>query len=182
VPGELVPVMSFVTAPEAEVARNALAEAGIQAFLEGDQVVSALWYLSNAIGGVKVLVAREHAARARRILEGSDTGEQGEPCAEGAAPAAAWPPRGFADEDAVLETDAQDAVARRAWLAAVIGLFLCPPTLNLYSLWLLFRIAFNDAPMSSTGWRRFYGAVLVNLLCFAAIGTFVGLVTLVPSG
>jgi len=182
VPGELVPVTSFATAPEAELARNALAEVGIEAFLEGDQVVSALWYLSNAIGGVKVLVAREHAARAREILEEKDAGEGAEPSADRVALADAFPAKSDAAEDAVLETDAQDAVARRAWLAAVIGLFVCPPTLNLYSLWLIFRIAFNDAPMSPTGWRRFYGAVLVNLLCFAGIGVFVRLAVLISSG
>ena len=173
-PSELVPVMSFATEPEAELARHALAEAGIQAFLEGDQVVSIIGYLSNAIGGVKVLVAREHAGKAREILEEKDAGEGEEPSAGRVALADAFPAKSDAAEDAVLETDAQDAVARRAWLAAVIGLLACPPTLNLYSLWLIFRIAFNDAPMSSAGWRRFYGAVLVNLLCFAGIGAFLG--------
>ena len=178
-PSELVPVMRFATAPEAELARNALAEAGIQAFLEGDQTVAMAWHLSNAVGGVKLLVAPPYAARARKLLEGSAAGAQGGPCADRAALAAAWPAMDRADEDAVLETDAQDTVARRAWLAAVIGLLACPPTLNLYSLWLIFRIAFDDAPMSSTGWRRFYGAVLVDLLCFAGIGAFVGLAALV---
>ncbi len=78
-PSELVPVMRFATAPEAELARNALAEAGIQALLEGDQTVAMAWHLSNAVGGIKLLVAFPYAARARKLLEGSAAGAQGGP-------------------------------------------------------------------------------------------------------
>ncbi|MBN8550553.1 MAG: DUF2007 domain-containing protein [Deltaproteobacteria bacterium] len=53
---------------EAELTRGLLESAGITAFVQDAHTVGVNWMLSNAIGGVKVAVRPEDAARAKEIL------------------------------------------------------------------------------------------------------------------
>jgi hypothetical protein len=55
-----------------------------------------------------------------------------------------------------------DALAARAWRASFLGMIVLPPLLNLYSIWLLIRLAgLHDEP-SPAGLRRVYGAIIIN--------------------
>ncbi len=63
-----VTVATFTTADEAEVARVSLENIGIPCVLVDVETVNMLWSVSNAIGGVKVQVAKSDVARAERLL------------------------------------------------------------------------------------------------------------------
>lgn len=53
---------------QAQVAQLALEAEGIRTSLENETIVSMDWFLSNAVGGIKLQVAAEDAATATRIL------------------------------------------------------------------------------------------------------------------
>ena len=65
----LVPIARYVGSLEGEIARIHLAEAGIEGYLENAELITWLWYLSNAFGGVRVFVAAEDADAATAILD-----------------------------------------------------------------------------------------------------------------
>jgi len=95
---DLKTVASFATPIEADIARNHLEAAGIQAFLADDQTVGWLWHLGTALQGVKVLVAESDLARAIETLQQSE-----EPPAAGAPPAESWScPKCGAEVDAEM--------------------------------------------------------------------------------
>jgi hypothetical protein len=64
----LIVVRAFSQLHEAHLACSALQAAGIHATLADDHIVAANWLYSNAVGGVKVLVAVEDAAAAQAVL------------------------------------------------------------------------------------------------------------------
>jgi hypothetical protein len=70
------------------------------------------------------------------------------------------------------DTTFGDARAQRAWRAAVVGLLVFPPLLNLYSAWILLELAFRDHPLSPGGSRRYILAWLVNILACIGVGMF----------
>src|SRR5262245_16145024 len=53
---------------EACLYRATLEQAGIPVFLADEGIVSMNWFLSNAVGGIKVQVPEEHADPAREVL------------------------------------------------------------------------------------------------------------------
>ena len=63
-----VVVASFSFPHEAQIARASLEAAGIPAHLADEHTINMQWLYSNALGGVKVLVAPEHAQDAKNIL------------------------------------------------------------------------------------------------------------------
>ncbi len=65
--GPLV-VATFALPTEAEMARELLERNGIEALLRDEGLVGVHPWLSNAVGGVKVVVPAEDAKRAREIL------------------------------------------------------------------------------------------------------------------
>jgi hypothetical protein len=60
----LVTLATFDTSIKAEMAKAALAEAGIQSELGDENLVTMNWLLSNAVGGIKLVVREEDAERA----------------------------------------------------------------------------------------------------------------------
>jgi hypothetical protein len=66
--GALVDAMSFSTATEAAMAQSRLEVEGIPAFLDNENVVQFNWMLSNATGGVRVMVHESDLDLAREIL------------------------------------------------------------------------------------------------------------------
>jgi hypothetical protein len=64
----LIVVRAFSHPHEAHLACSALQAAGIQVTVADDHIVAANWLYSNAVGGVKVLVAIEDAAAAQAVL------------------------------------------------------------------------------------------------------------------
>ncbi len=82
---ELVVVARFPLAFEAQIAQARLEASGVPAFLENANVVNADWLLSNAIGGVALLVPISMAVEAATVLaspgldaEFDETAERGD--------------------------------------------------------------------------------------------------------
>jgi hypothetical protein len=67
------------------------------------------------------------------------------------------------------DTSDGDKIAVRAWRAAVLSPFLCPPLLTFYSLWLILRIALSDLELSEAGKSRFYLAMLANVAVWVVV-------------
>lgn len=56
------------TIGEAEAVRSALEAAGIETFVDNENIVAIDWLMSNAVGAIKVLVREEELEQASRIL------------------------------------------------------------------------------------------------------------------
>jgi hypothetical protein len=84
---ELIAIRKFRDLPEALLAKGAIESAGIECFLADDNLVRLDWFISNFIGGIKLMVDRENADAAANVLnqpipEGFDfqgTGEYQQP-------------------------------------------------------------------------------------------------------
>ena len=68
--GDAKPVVlrTYRDLTEAMVDRTALESAGIQCFLYDDNLIRLDWFVSNAIGGAKLVVSANDAADATKIL------------------------------------------------------------------------------------------------------------------
>ena len=77
------------------------------------------------------------------------------------------------DESETSPTAEGDGHARRAWRAAVIGLFVFPPMLHFYSAWTLLRLSAAEHPLSSVGRRDFALATIVDLAVAALVGVLI---------
>ena len=64
-----VTIESYDKVYQAQVAKLALEQEGIECFLENETIISMDWFLSNAVGGVKLQVASEDSDTAFRILQ-----------------------------------------------------------------------------------------------------------------
>ncbi len=67
--GDLVIIHSYASQPEAELARSALAAAGIESMIQADSIGGMRPHVAWASGGFKVLVREEDEPEARDILE-----------------------------------------------------------------------------------------------------------------
>lgn len=65
----LVTVASYRDLPNADLARAALESAGIEAWIQDDNLVRMDWFYSNAIGGIRLQVDAADAEAAREILD-----------------------------------------------------------------------------------------------------------------
>lgn len=148
--GKLVCIAKYPLAMPAHLAKEALEAEGIRACVDGQTLNESLWHLGPTITGVKLLVMAEDVERAQALLKDIEETDFGEAFDD-------------AEEDEDEEESAADSLAvispreeatRRAWYAAVLGLFLCPPLLQIYSLCVLFRhgllVSDSDAPAD---WR-----------------------------
>lgn len=66
---DFVTLMTFLTAAEAEVKRLPLEAEGIKTYITDAEIVTWEWLLGNAVGEIKLQVAREDAERAIAILK-----------------------------------------------------------------------------------------------------------------
>src|SRR5438445_9885656 len=64
----LVPIRHFRDLPEALLAKGGLESAGIESFLADDNMVRMDWFISNLLGGVKLLVDASDFSEVVRIL------------------------------------------------------------------------------------------------------------------
>jgi hypothetical protein len=65
---KLVTLKQYVTLQDALLAKSVLDSAGIESFLADQNVIRLDWFLSNALGGIKLRVRREDAAAALGLL------------------------------------------------------------------------------------------------------------------
>ena len=192
-------IAAFSTPEEAEVARIALEDEGIQSFLGDATTVGMLWHV-GALGGVKLQVAEADVQRAREVLAGtipSPTGarscghcgagvppgfdvcwscelpvgaaEHATPVASSTGPEAVTTTTELGDDEIEM-TFVGDAEAWRALAAAIIGIFLCPPLLSIYSIWTLLKIGLQNPPMSRKGTRSYYAAMFVDAVVCCIVG------------
>jgi hypothetical protein len=68
---DLVILRQFRDLPDATLARGILEAAGIETFFADDNIVRMDWFISNAVGGIKLKVKREDLEAANLILETS---------------------------------------------------------------------------------------------------------------
>ena len=79
---KLVVVDTFTNPLDAHVARGLLESEGIPALLHSEHLVSVVWPLANALGGVRLQVAEHRAAEARDVLARFARGEFAQALAE----------------------------------------------------------------------------------------------------
>jgi hypothetical protein len=73
-------------------------------------------------------------------------------------------------DDQELKTRIGDRLASRAFVAALFGIFICPPLPHLYSLWLLWKLAHANADVSAAGrWKANVAAILDFLVVVPAV-------------
>ncbi len=65
---DLVSIATFIFPDEAKLARALLESASIPAYLENEHTLAANWMLTNAIGGLHLLVPSALAEEAREVL------------------------------------------------------------------------------------------------------------------
>jgi len=177
-----VTVATFPTAAEAELARNLLSEEGLNAFLADAETVGMLWHVGGALGGVKLQVAAGDEPRARNVLrrrarwpEESNSDDYGTDRARGKSIVHSRPYDELSEDDGEpvhdepsegdeIQESRADAIARRAWRSAVIGLLLFPPVLHFYSVGLLLQLLRADDPLSGRGKWAVLGALAVDVL------------------
>lgn len=116
------------SAHEAELVRLHLEVEGVEAWLVDEHTVSIAGHLTHAVGGVKVVVAKDDLERARELVRTRPDRELPDEAWGGRAPGP--------DDDTVARSEAT-TLANRALAAAVLGTFV-PPLGNLYSLWVLY--------------------------------------------
>ena len=161
---QLVTVATFSTPAEAQLAKNYLESEGMQAFVADEESVAMAWYLGNAYGGVKLQVFEDDARHACEVLE-HHTAEldpvPGEP--EGGALGQAETSEGsLALEPEPIEVSEGEELATRAFRAAVLGPFLCPPTFSLLSIFVLAKLAFWQGDLSASGTRKAVAAIVLD--------------------
>lgn len=194
---QLVTIATFGTVGEADVAREVLQEAGVACCLQDVTAVSMLWHLSNSMGGVKLAVLAADAPRAivvlRDVVPSPLQRATFAACSQCGAPPqlgfeACWScgapleplsdteampiSDGAPDDDEVSATLEGDALAARAFRAAVLGAVLLPPLPAIYSGWILFRLALRNPQLSSSGKQKACAAFFINLLICAGAGLF----------
>ncbi len=62
-----------------------------------------------------------------------------------------------------------DALAERAWRAALFGTLIFPGFMHLYSISLLLRLSPSTAAPSPAGLRKVFGAILIDILVLGGI-------------
>jgi hypothetical protein len=65
---KLVNLRQYMTLPEALLAKSILDSAGIESFLGDQNIIRMDWFLSNALGGVKLRVREEDVEAATALL------------------------------------------------------------------------------------------------------------------
>lgn len=101
---ELMVADAFSQPHEAHLACSALHAAGLEARVADENTVKTDWLLSNAIGGVKILVRAEDLTAAREVLESTAL---------------------VSDDAAPSEQDVCPHCGSRAWMSVTFGKRLC---------------------------------------------------------
>jgi hypothetical protein len=144
----LMTVATFDSLMEAEMARSYLESEGIPCFLADAEMVNTAWYLSGAMGGIKLQVTKSDFLAAERLMHSRPTSalrglddyglKRGTDAITAAPGQVRQPPEEDKEEEEVPQNEAE-ALVSRALRAAILGLFLCPPCLHVYSMGLLYE-------------------------------------------
>jgi len=153
---DLRTVATFATPTDAALARNALADAGIDAAIADELTLTADPFLAGALGFIKVQVRASDLERAAEVL-----GRRGMPLP------ADFEGNGHAEPDEVHDdfpaVSAGERLVEFAYRAAVMGLLACPPVLHVYSLALLLWVGavHHDLPPAAN--RKYWAALGIDV-------------------
>lgn len=155
---------TYASSVEAGFSQQILREAGLTARLGSEAAATALSYVGTAVGGVRLLVRKSELAEAARVLSEHPALDEGEFLERGKEEG--WwgeeeeEPEDEPAEGAVPEQPSPEL--RRAYHAAIFGLFVFPLMVQLYSLYLIFRHRLFLPDRGGNDWR-FYVAMIVNV-------------------
>jgi hypothetical protein len=173
--GAMVTVGAFTTVTEAEAARLLLDSHGIACVLSDAETISMAWIMSNAVGGVKLLVAEADANRARQLLarRPARRGATDDYGLDAPAPSRSLTAVHQVDdpEEALSMPDPREAddTVDRAWRAAIFGLVYGPVVMHLYSLFLLLQLPWVQSRVSPDHRGRLWVAAAVDALVMLAV-------------
>lgn len=181
----LVTIATFDAPTQAQIARGALEDAGIDAVLTDENTVTLFWSLSNAVGGIKVQVREADAERAVAVIEealGPDEVVDPEELAteaeaavredETELPDDRHAPANTATTDGAFAPapGSREDYARRLFFAAWLTMVV--PPLPFYALYLFLNAAFGEGELSPRGrLNLFVGAFPTTIglaFCFLA--------------
>lgn len=183
-PTNLITVATVTNSAEAQFVANRLKDAGIESAIADDNVVTMDFLFGNAVGWIKVQVREQDADKAEELLAAIEP-----PASEDEIP---WdePPENADEEDkadpeerarkieerkAPVITDLASAETEllliRAYRQSIIGLFLFPPVMNLFSLRSLKKVSDEESErLSETSRRRASLALMINFFSIIAFG------------
>ena len=135
--GNLVVIATFNNSVAASLTQEILKTQEIESWFQDEATVNLAWYLTIAVGGIKLFVREQDEQLARTILNEYQTSlnQETSPNNDLTLEVA---------EESYLELSSTDKILRRALRAAVVGLMFLP--LQLYSLWLLLTLFGNGLP------------------------------------
>lgn len=139
---EVVTISTFSNAIEANLAKQELEAAGLTVFLDDEFITGLLWYLTVAVGWIKLRVPEPQVEQAILILLDSRID----------AP--------DVDEDS-WKLSWADQTVERLFRAAVLGLMFLP--LQLYSLWLLLRLLVSSRRVTPSQYWKISVALILNI-------------------
>lgn len=160
---ELVTIARFSDPFAAQLAHNDLQAAGIKSFLIDQAFTSNVWYLTTAVGGIRLQVAAGYAERAAKILSRESHAHRHEPEADVAED-------DFRGDDATADEDQDDEPsrltpreddARRAFRCSILSLLL--PFLGIYTVWLLLKVWISHEELSRAMRNRALWAAALSL-------------------
>ena len=135
----LVVIATFNNSVEATLSQKLLKAQGIESWFQDEATVNLAWYLTIAVGGIKLFVRAEDEQLARTILDdyqahlNQETSENNDLTPEMA-------------EESHLQLISTDKILRRALRVAMLSLIFLP--LQLYSLWLLLTLFWKGLPQT----------------------------------
>lgn len=157
----IVLLASYSNSLEANLAKNALEAKGIRCALNDEGMVNMAWHMSNAVGGIKLLVNESDIFSARTILRDRDLF-----------------PEERAVERSTLEEEMDPQEELHLWVdrvfrAAIIGVAAFP--IQFYVSAILYCI-YHSPVKPQQGYRAKLGlAILINLFFWAL---FLGMVSI----
>ncbi len=176
----LVTIASFATPLDAHLAKNRLEADGIRAALEAETTSSMAWYLTNAIGGVKLLVFEQDAEQAVTVLEENGADEQmeieehfeddwGDPensedfeLLDESTQEITGTNEDHDEGDNNILLTTREENADRAFRSAVLGILLFP--LQFCTIWLLVKILFSREQLNSEKRKRAILATVITVI------------------
>ena len=159
---DLTTIASFGDATEAAIAQQCLAAAGIESYLVDAAMVTTMWHLGVAMGGVKLQVADVDAAEATELLTEARAGRLQFDFADSADAATAAEAEGEADAQ---KMSPREELANRAFKITFFAMLLEP--LAFYAAWLLVRVAAAEGPLRPPYRGRAIAATVLCPIIFA---------------
>lgn len=136
IPSDVIVIATFNNSLEANLSQQVLEEQGIESWLQDEATVNIAWYLTTAVGWIKLNVREQDREIARTILDEYqasviETSEDSDLTVE-------------VEDESLSELTESEQILRRALRVALVGLILLP--LQLYSLWLLLTLFRKGMP------------------------------------